>query len=135
MAERRGFFSISITSTVKKSNPAAGSHSSPQGCTLRPRKGAGQCSRWGLFCILATHLVDVPIPRNKRTSRSRSMVYTLRVRERDKETRTSKGDQCVDRKKDNWMKKGQNMPVWLTKWFWLSIFPEDPQGEKRHKRA
>jgi hypothetical protein len=33
------------------------------------------------------------------------MVYTLRVRERDKETKSSKGDQCVDQKKDNWMKK------------------------------
>ncbi len=105
------------------SDPAAGPHSSLQGCTLRPRKGAGQCSRLGVFSVLPTHLVDVPIPRNKQTSPSRSMVYTLRVRARDNETKSSKGDQCVDQKKDNWMKKSQNMPVWLTKWFWLSIFP------------
>jgi len=28
--------------TVKKSNPAAEPHGFPQGCTVRPRKGAGQ---------------------------------------------------------------------------------------------
>jgi hypothetical protein len=37
------WFSIWISSTVKKSNPAAEPHGSPQGCTVRPRKGAGQC--------------------------------------------------------------------------------------------
>jgi hypothetical protein len=37
-------FSISTTSTVKKSNPITEPHGSPQGCTVRPRKGAGQCS-------------------------------------------------------------------------------------------
>jgi len=29
---------------LRISNPAAESHGSPQGCTVRPRKGAGQCS-------------------------------------------------------------------------------------------
>jgi len=29
---------------VKKSNPAPEPHGSPQGCTVRPTKGAGQCS-------------------------------------------------------------------------------------------
>jgi hypothetical protein len=37
-------FCIQITPTVKKSNPAVEPHGSPQGCTVRPRKGAGQSS-------------------------------------------------------------------------------------------
>ncbi len=41
------FFFIWITSTVKKSNPAAEPHGSPQGCTVRPRKGTGKCSIGG----------------------------------------------------------------------------------------
>jgi hypothetical protein len=41
------FFSIQITPTVKKSNPATEPHCSPQGCTVRPRKGAGQSSIGG----------------------------------------------------------------------------------------
>jgi hypothetical protein len=41
-------FSIQITTTVKKANPAAEPHGSPlQGCTVRPRKGAGQSSMGG----------------------------------------------------------------------------------------
>jgi len=35
------FFSIKITPMDKKSNPAAEPHDSPQGCAVRPRKGAG----------------------------------------------------------------------------------------------
>jgi hypothetical protein len=38
------FFSIEKIPTVKKSNPAAEPHGSQQGCTIRPRKGAGQSS-------------------------------------------------------------------------------------------
>jgi hypothetical protein len=38
------FFSIQITPTIKRSNPAAEPHGSPQGCTVRPRKSAGQIS-------------------------------------------------------------------------------------------
>jgi hypothetical protein len=41
------FFSIQITPTVKKSNPATEPHCSPQGCTVRPRKGAGPSSMGG----------------------------------------------------------------------------------------
>jgi hypothetical protein len=41
------FFFIWITFTVKKSNPATEPHGSPQGCTVRPRKGAGECSMGG----------------------------------------------------------------------------------------
>jgi hypothetical protein len=41
------YFCIEITSTVKKSNPATEPHRSPQGCTVRPRKGAGQSSMGG----------------------------------------------------------------------------------------
>jgi hypothetical protein len=41
------FFFISTTSTVKKSNPITEPHGSPQGCTVRPEKGAGQCSMGG----------------------------------------------------------------------------------------
>jgi hypothetical protein len=41
-------FSIQITTTVKKANLAAEPHGSPlQGCTVRPRKGAGQSSMEG----------------------------------------------------------------------------------------
>jgi hypothetical protein len=39
-----------ITSTLKKSNPAAEPHGSPQRCTVKPRKGAGQGSR-GEFSV------------------------------------------------------------------------------------
>jgi hypothetical protein len=38
------FFSISTSSIVKESKPAAEPHGSLQGCTVRPKKGAGQCS-------------------------------------------------------------------------------------------
>jgi hypothetical protein len=37
--EKSAFFYIWITSILKKS---------PQGCTVRPRKGAGQCLMWGI---------------------------------------------------------------------------------------
>jgi hypothetical protein len=41
-------FSIQITTTVKKANLAAEPHGSPlQGCTVRPREGAGQSSMEG----------------------------------------------------------------------------------------
>jgi hypothetical protein len=39
-------FCIQITPRVKKSKPAVEPSSSPQACTVRPRKGAGQSS-WG----------------------------------------------------------------------------------------
>jgi hypothetical protein len=49
--EKYAFFFIIITSIVKKSNPAPETHDSRQDCTVRPRKGAGQCLRgkggWG----------------------------------------------------------------------------------------
>ncbi len=41
------FFFISITFTVKKSNLATEPHGFFEGCTVRPRKGAGQCSMGG----------------------------------------------------------------------------------------
>jgi len=42
------FFSIQITTTVKKANLAAEPHGSLlQGCTVRPRKGAGKSSMAG----------------------------------------------------------------------------------------
>jgi hypothetical protein len=40
-------FFIQRTCRVKKSNPAAEPHGSPQGCTVRPRKGTGKCSIGG----------------------------------------------------------------------------------------
>lgn len=54
--EKRAFFSISITFTVKKSNPVAEPHRSPQVCSVRPRKGTEQCSM-GVFSILQSELV------------------------------------------------------------------------------
>ncbi len=41
-------FLFEINVTVKKSNPMTKPHDSPQGCTVRPRKGAGHCSLGGV---------------------------------------------------------------------------------------
>jgi hypothetical protein len=52
-SDTRFHFDSNNSHGVKKSNPAAEPHGSPQGCTVRPRKGAGQSSmgRGGVFRV------------------------------------------------------------------------------------
>ncbi len=45
---------------------------------------------------------------------------------------SSTGAQYVAQQKKIWMKKSQNMPVCLGKWFWPNIFPQDAEAVKRH---